>query len=220
MSGRRARIGILGGTFDPVHLGHIHIAESVSSSLRLSTVRLVISAIPPHKNLPAVGSPEHRLAMLRLAAAERPGLSVSTMEMERIGISYTIDTLRLIRDGDEPVTPVFIIGMDSLAELPTWREYRSLVTEFELAVVDRPGNDPQSIRNNLEPFLAERLFISTTPGAPVLDPGPGLHYLRIPPTPVSSTEIRARAAAGLPLDGLVPPAVGRYIQLHRLYTKQ
>lgn len=217
MSERRTRIGILGGTFDPVHLGHIHIAESVASSLGLSTVRLIMSAIPPHKHLPAVGSVEHRLAMLRLAVANRPGLSVSTIELERGGASYTIDTLRMIRDGEQPVTPVFIIGMDSLEELHTWREYRSLVNEFELVVIDRPGKNLGAIRSRLEPFLAEKLVVSDSSVAEVMDRGPGLYYLRITQTPFSSTEIRARAAVGLSLDGLVPPPVGRYIQLHRLY---
>lgn len=219
MSGGREPVGLLGGTFDPVHLGHLHVADRVREALGLRRVLLVLSATPPHKVEHPVGSPDHRMEMLRLAVADRPGLETCTLEIDRGGISYTIDTLRQLRERSPEIVPVFIIGMDSLPELPTWREYRSLVAEFDLVVVDRPGTDLPSVCAGLEPYLAERVLKPERMPAGSEPPGTGgrILHVTIPEVGISSTAIRRRAAGGRPLDGLVPPSVARYILRHRLY---
>jgi nicotinate-nucleotide adenylyltransferase len=208
--------GVLGGTFDPVHLGHIHVAEHVRSILGLSRVDLMLSAVPPHKKDTAIGPQADRLSMLRLAVEGRPGLRVSTVELERTGTSYTIDTLRFLRSGPEPVQPLFIIGMDSLLELHTWKDYRQLVNEFDLVLVDRPGVDECQVG----PELAE-LILQCRKGRSLPDLGRGGRIIRleVPPVDISSSLVRLRACSGGELDALVPPTVARYIQQHSLYNE-
>ena len=132
--------GVLGGTFDPVHLGHLHAARCVRFAFELDEVLLVPSAVPPHKSRPGIASPEHRLAMARLAAEGEPGLSVSTVELDRGGVSYTIDTLTELSAARPHAQSLFIVGTDAFLELRTWREPDRLVRTFDLVVVDRPGS--------------------------------------------------------------------------------
>jgi nicotinate-nucleotide adenylyltransferase len=209
-------LGVLGGTFDPVHLGHLHVASGVRTALDIPRVLLVPCSIPPHKVRPGLTSSEHRLAMLRLAVAGRDGLEASSLELDRGGVSYTIDTLRALRQDRRPA-PVFVLGLDALLEIRLWREYEALLEEFDLIAVDRPGSDLRAVRASLEPDLAFRL-VAADSGS--LGGGGRIHHLQIPPMPVSSSEVRALAARGMPLDGLVPPEVAGYIQSHGLYRQE
>lgn len=219
-------VGVLGGTFDPVHLGHLHIADEVRSAFRLERMLLVPCFLPPHKSHRAISPSEDRLAMLRLAAAGRDGIEVSTVELDRQGVSYTIDTLRQLR-ASAGVDPLFVMGVDALAELPTWRQHVELTSEFDLVVVDRPGGSVAAVVRALDAATARRVVPSPSlpagrgagPGPP---PGRGgrIYHLPLPPSGVSSREIRRKAAAGLPLDGLVPPPVARYIQERMLYREE
>lgn len=217
-----AAVGVLGGTFDPVHSGHLEVAERVRELLDLPRMLLLPTARPPHK-LPAALSPaRHREAMLRLALAERRALEICTLEMEGERVSFTIESLRALRDGSPPCRPVFVLGMDSLLELESWRDWRALLDEFDLAVIDRPGLDLEVARARLSPAVAGRLVRLPGPGGSgpaELQPGRGgrVFHLPLASIPISSREIRARAAAGLALDGLVPPAVARYILESGLY---
>jgi nicotinate-nucleotide adenylyltransferase len=219
--GLRPVTGVLGGTFDPIHLGHLHVAEQAAAILGLGTVLLMPSARPPHKATDLVTGNRHRLNMLHLAVATRPGLEVSTLEYDRRGLSYTIDTLRSLRSGHRPVDPVFLIGGDALAELHTWKEYRSILIEFDLAVIRRP-QDPRD-RDRLDPEVRRRLVDYPVAG---LDrqPPPGhggrIFRLDVDPVPISSTTVRRTAALEAPIRGLVPLSVAKYIQDHQLYRRE
>ena len=218
-------VGLLGGTFDPIHLGHLHAARCVRVAFDLGEVVLVPSALPPHKTRPGLAAPGHRLAMARLAAQEGSWLSVSTVELDRGGHSYTIETLTELAQARPHDTPLFILGADAFLELRTWREPDALVRGFDLVVVDRPGSaiPPGAPDADLAALLA------TVPFAP----GAGLPFLRVPRPPqgrifrleiphldISSSQVRLCAAEGAPLHGLVPPAVARYIHEQGLYMME
>jgi nicotinate-nucleotide adenylyltransferase len=218
------RVGVLGGSFDPVHLGHVAIAEIVRETFGLGGVLFVPCAVPPHKPGRRLAAAEDRLRMLELALRDRPGLDASDVELERGGVSYTIDTLREVAASDTRV-PVFILGMDALRELPTWHRWDELVDEFDIVAVDRPWRG-EAARGPFEPRLAERVTpIAAAPGAGITAlarPATAGRIFRVTlePIPISASEIRARARRGLPLAGLVPPAVARYIQRSRLYLEE
>lgn len=200
------RLGLFGGSFDPVHNGHLALAESAARGLRLDGVWLIPTAIQPHKRGGPVASDAHRLAMVELAAAERPGLRACAIEIDRGGVSYTIDTLRAVRAEQPEAELLLLMGADTLRDLPAWREPAEVLRLATPAVAARAGEAPDTgVLTLLAP--AERIrevAASTFP---------------MPPTPVSSSEVRRRVAAGEPIDGLAPPAVVRYLQAHRLYTR-
>ena len=207
--------GVLGGTFDPVHLGHLEIARRVRERTGVERVLLVPSAVPPHKREARLAPPRDREAMLRLAVAGESGLEVSTIELDTGAVCYTIDTLERLRRGPPRLVPVFILGLDSLADLATWKDFRRLIHEFDMVAVDRPGAGP-----DLPPEVHRVLLELPDPADRAgLDLGRGgrIFRLGLPPIPISSREIRARAASGGDLAGLVPPAVARYIFSNGLY---
>ncbi len=220
-------VGVLGGTFDPVHLGHLHAAEAVLRVFSLARVLLVPCAIPPHKVRPDLAPAPHRLEMLSLAVAGREGLVVSTIELDRGGVSYTIHTLRALREGTPPLAPLLILGMDALMEIESWFEHEALLREFDLVAVDRPDAAEDAARGSLPASVAGRLVRveprdGAAPPPSGSPPGAGgrVYRLAIPPVPVSSSRVRARAAAGDRLDGLVPESVARYIRLQGLYRQE
>jgi nicotinate-nucleotide adenylyltransferase len=210
-------VGVLGGRFDPIHLGHLRVAESVRRDLAPSRVLLMPCAIAPHKRGAHLTQGADRLAMVRLAVAEKEGLEASSFEIDRGGISYTIDTLRGLRRALPGQAPVFILGMDALLEIETWHDHRSLLAEFDLVVVDRPGHDLRSLPASLPSEVAARIVPA---GSALLGAGGRIHLLAVEPLAISSSEIRARAAASASLDGLVPPEVARYIQRRGLYRQE
>lgn len=215
MSGGPA-VGVLGGRFDPIHLGHLRVAEEVLRRLELPRVLLMPCAIAPHKRGAPLTAGAERLAMIRLAVEGRSGLEASSLEIDRGGVSYTIDTLRALR-ATLGAAPVFVLGMDALLEIETWHEHRALLREFDLVVVDRPGHDLRRLLSSLPAEVAARIAPAGT--AP-LGEGGHIHQLPVEPLSISSSEIRARAAAGEPLDGLVPAVVARYIQQRGLYRQE
>jgi nicotinate-nucleotide adenylyltransferase len=200
------KIGVLGGTFDPVHLGHLKIAEEVSKSLNLSVTILVPSGQPPFKPGYLITPAEQRLQMLRLAVADRPHLRVSSMEMERPGRSYTVDTIAELRGqfgrDDEMF---FVLGWDSLEQIAGWREPSRLITMCYLVAVPRPGWPPPDLES-LEagvPGILQRIVL-----------------LEKPEIDISSSAIRAMAARGVPFENLVPGPVAEYIREHKIYLTQ
>ena len=222
---QNAMVGVLGGTFDPVHLGHLHAAECVRRVFAPRTILLVPCALPPHKSRSDLAPAEHRLAMPRIAVEETQGLQVSTVEIDRGGPSYTIDTMRSL--ARSVGAPVFIVGMDSLFEIHTWRDHADLLGEFDLVAVDRPGRDLERARDDLDPEVVTRLVaVSYEPEAarrlPPPPPGAGgrVYHLSIPLRAVSSSAVRAASARNERLDGLVPPGVARYIRRQRLYEQE
>lgn len=183
-------MGVLGGTFDPPHLGHLVVACEALWQLRLDEVRLVPAGRPPHKDDPAVAPAARRAAWLERAVAGRAGLVVSRLELERDGLSYTADTLEAMAAAEPGVQLWFILGADQLAEFPTWRAPERILAAARLAVVAR-GDVAQG---DLD-VLAQ----SVAPGR--------ADIVAVPVIGISSSMIRERIAAGLPIGHLVPPEV-------------
>jgi nicotinate-nucleotide adenylyltransferase len=196
------RLGILGGTFDPIHHGHLVAASEVHHQLDLDRVLFVPAGNPPHKPHRPITPVNHRLRMIQLAIAGRLHFSISRVDVDRPGPCYTVDTLRLLRAawGSEPAL-LFIVGVDSLTEIVTWYQPQSLLELCELAVVERPGVlvDPASLEREL-PGISSKI-----------------HWIRMPGLEISSSELRARVREGRPISYLVPAPVERYILEQGLY---
>jgi len=215
----RETVGVLGGSFDPVHSGHLRIACESCRVLALSRVLLLPAALPPHKAAGKLTPAGDREAMLRLAVRGHARLAVSREELDRGGVCYTIDTLRRLRDGEPGLDPVFLLGRDSLVQLPTWRDWRALIGEFDLALLDRAAGDAGG--GELHPEIVARLVeLSDTEAPEGVGRGGRIFRLPVAPLAVSSSAIRARARAGEDLTGLVPPAVARYIHDMGLYGRE
>ena len=190
---RQARVALLGGSFDPVHLGHLHVAEVVLATGAYDQVLFVPAHLPSHKPR-TLAAPDHRLTMLRLAISRRPGLAVSDIELRRGGVSYTVDTVRQLQhDGMLGMRPGLVVGDDLGAELDTWREAEALFGMVELLVARR-----------------------TRQQAPLAFPH---RRLANHPLPLSSSELRRRVRAGQVIRALVPDSVDAYIREHGLYGR-
>ena len=199
-------IGVLGGTFDPIHNGHIIVAEAVRDRLNLAEILFVPAGQPWLKEGSTILAAEHRVQMVRLAIAGKPYFKLSTVEIERAGPSYTVDTLtELQAQIGAGAELFFILGWDSLAQFPQWREPSRLIKTCRLVAVPRPGH-PLPDLNSLEasvPGLSQKLVV-----------------LDKPEVDVSATEIRNRVDQGLSIGHLVPESVDKYIRQHRLYVTQ
>jgi nicotinate-nucleotide adenylyltransferase len=205
------RIGILGGTFNPPHVGHLALARHARFQLDLERVLLMPANLAPNK--PALKDdpgPEHRLRMCRLAVAQEPGIETSALEIERGGTSYTVDTVQTIHDAHPDAELTLIVGADTARTLPGWREPRRLLDMLtRLAVAERDELDLEETRAELAPLMASP--------APESDRGPRLAALRMAPVAVSSSAVRRRIAAGEPVAELVGERVAGYIAEHGLY---
>ena len=197
-------LGVLGGTFDPIHNGHLAAAEAAQRALSLESIVLIPSRIPPHRRDPVGAGSDHRRDMAQLAAADRPGWSVSTVELDREGPSYTYDTLAEL--GTTGAQLFFILGADAFAEIATWSRYPAVLDLAHFVVVSRPGITLDSLRER-------------QPSAFGLRPSANTRVILVEAnTPdISSTDIRKRIRAGDSLSGLMPDAVADYIRTHRLY---
>jgi nicotinate-nucleotide adenylyltransferase len=198
------KVGILGGTFDPIHLGHLEAATAAQTSLSLDRVMLLPARTPPHRSTEPRASVFHRFAMAALAAAER-GFTVSDLELRREGPSYTALTLEALhRDGFPAAELFFITGSDAFADVATWYDYPRILQLANFVVVSRPGSPHPS-----ELIPNPQSLIPTAPSVISVEAN----------TPnVSSTEIRRRVGAGESLDGLVPLSVAGHIRRHHLYV--
>ncbi len=195
-------VGILGGTFDPIHHGHLVIAEEAREALGLERVVFVPAATPPHKPGRPVTDPEHRLAMVRLAVDGNPFFAASDVEVERGGSSYTVDTLEALLAGGL-ADPWLILSSEALAGFPTWREPSRILDLARLAVVPRGGHDA----------LGTVWFAERFPGR-----DDRVRFISGPLLPISGSVVRRRAAAGRSVRYLVPDAVAHYIADHALYA--
>jgi len=224
------RIGVLGGTFDPIHLGHLAVAQQSADGLSLDRVLLLPARTPPHRHVDPSASVFHRFAMVAMAARADRRLAASDLEIGREGPSYTADTLRALRaTGLEGWQIFFLIGADAFAEIAMWREFPAVLDLAHFVVCSRAGVAATSLSGRL-PGLAPRMIPVASIVAAAGAEAPGLHHAIVIGGPetrvflldcatpaVSSTDIRARARAGLPLAGLVPPEVDDYIRRHGLY---
>lgn len=197
------RIGVLGGTFDPIHHAHLFTAEVAASAFRLERVLLVPARRSPLKGRAAVPARE-RVAMSRLAAAENPLLEMSTVEVDRPPPSYMADTLGLLGQRFEGADLYLILGIDALQDFLEWREPERVLDQCRLIVVSRPGYELA-----VPPPFAARLGART--GRILMQPMPELG--------ISSTDIRRRIGTGEPVRYLLPQGVERYIRERRLYNK-
>ncbi|HKP52837.1 MAG TPA: nicotinate-nucleotide adenylyltransferase [Chloroflexia bacterium] len=204
MSDEGRRIGVLGGSFDPIHMAHLIMAESVREALSLDTVLFVPVREQPLKQGRQVSPVEHRIAMVELAIEENPHFALSRVDVDRPGPSYTVDTLQQLRQklGEtEKVALWFIIGADSLVTLPRWRDPAGILAQARLAVVRRPGVTPDL--THLESLLPRLPAHIDWVDAPLMD--------------ISATDLRRRIADGLSIRYRVPGAVMEYIEREGLY---
>lgn len=209
------RIGLLGGTFNPVHLGHLHAAAEVRRRFSLDRVLLIPSSLPPHKRAGDVASPDHRLQMVRLAVRGRTGFEVSAVEIEAGGRSYSIDTLAAVGKLYPEADLHFIMGIDAFLEFKTWKEYRRVLDGCRLIVISRPGFRLEDARDVLEEAEQPRICSLSGPAAP--DPGCSIYLMEMKALNISSSEIRKRIREQRPFNELVEPAVEKYIKENELY---
>ncbi|MBI1953002.1 MAG: nicotinate (nicotinamide) nucleotide adenylyltransferase [Candidatus Omnitrophica bacterium] len=190
------KIGLFGGTFNPVHRGHLLLAEGAQRALGLDRLLWVVSGIPPHKVPDPLIAPEHRYEMVRLAVAGQARFEPSRIEMDQPGPSYTIDTVRRLQAGPpgRAAEWFLLVGSDSAGELPTWKSFESLKAMVQIVVIPRPD----------------------LPGAQA---PAGVRTIAVTTLPISSSQIRQRVREGLPIEELVPEAVARYIAARGLYRE-
>lgn len=210
------RLGILGGTFDPVHLGHMETARAACAALELDEVLIVPSGTPPHRQPPSV-SRYHRFAMTALAVTGVEGLRISDLEIGEEAASYTFDTLARVRARGLSASQIFFItGADAFAEIATWSRYPQVLDMAHFVVVSRPGYRSTELPQSL-PSLANRMTAADRRSANGAQPR--IFLLDAETPDVSSTDIRRRLANGDSIAGLVPEVVARYIDQHGLYAR-
>ena len=206
-------IGLFGGTFDPVHCGHLDVARAAREALSLDEVWFVPARHPPHRAEPAV-SAAHRFAMLALATSDAQGLLVSDLEMDAPGPSYTVDTLDRLeaRRPHLAGSLFFITGSDAFRDIRTWRSYRALLDRCHFVVVSRSGLPASAMRADLPEFSARMLDTPCT-----MPSSPSIFLVESRTTAVSSTDVRQALADGGTSAGLVPEPVASYAAKYGLY---
>ena len=208
------RIGVLGGTLDPIHCGHLDAATAVRDAFTLARVLIVPSRVPPHRAVQPVASPFHRFAMAALAVNGVPQLAASDDELQAPGPSYTADTLdRLHAAGWSPLQIFFITGADAFAEIATWHRYPEVFDLANFVVISRPGHALDEVSRRLPP-LAARMKPASEAGHTSL---PSIFLFPASTPDVSSTDVRDRVRRGQSIRGLVPPLVEAHIDQHSLY---
>ncbi len=220
MPEKRTAIGLLGGTFNPVHLGHVHSAAETAAAFDLDKVLFIPSYIPPHKIVRDIAPPEDRFRMVELACRDNPRFEACDIEVRAREKSYSILTVERIGRMYPGALLFFILGIDAFLEIGTWYDYRKLMEECLFIVTDRPGYDLAGAADVLGGSLRGRVAPVTERGMTAAGALGGYRVfpVRIGPLAVSSTEIRARAGNGSSLKGLVPDAVADYIRENKLYS--
>lgn len=222
-------LGIFGGTFDPVHIGHLRLAEEAREQLALPEVRWIPAGQPPHRAGPSV-APAHRLALVRAAVADNPAFSVDSAEVDSAAPSYTVTTLERLRilEGDRPL--VLLLGADAFLGFTRWHRWRDIVALAHLAVLTRPGVqfDPARVAAGegmhadaeLADLIAERRLDPAERASLEARPAGSLLFVPMAPLAVSATDIRARLREGRSVRYLLPPSVIDYIAANGLYRPE
>jgi nicotinate-nucleotide adenylyltransferase len=216
--GHRRSVALFGGTFDPIHAGHIAVAEAAQKRFHLDTVYFVPSSRPPHKTKPALTPFLHRYAMVALACADHADFQPSTAEAPDGAaphVVYTYDTVKKYRREHPDDHLYFIVGADQFLEIPTWRNYEALLDSCDFIIASRPGFRVDALRLVVPPEKLGRTQ-SSDPNAIVLRKST-VHILTTVASHISSTEIRQRLASRRNIHGLVPPRVEEYILGQALY---
>lgn len=196
------QLALMGGTFDPIHMGHLKVAQSIYEALHFEKIVFLPAYIPPHKLAQNSSPAQDRLAMVKLALEDYPAFTLEDMEIQKGGLSYTYKTVEAIRAKHPEYEIYFLIGADSLVQLASWYHIRELLDEVKFVVAQRPGYKPDSreLEYHFGPGVMERLVF--------------INSVRLN---ISSTAIRGLVRAGKKITGLVPPAVEKYIYEHHLY---
>jgi nicotinate-nucleotide adenylyltransferase len=209
------RIGILGGTFDPIHRGHVDLGIAAQRALGLQQVLVMPASLPPHRDEP-IASSFHRFAMVAMAIADYAGWQASEFELRQNSPSYTSSTLARLHDkGYQPQELFFLTGADAFSRIETWKNYPTLLDAAHFAVVSRPGHSVEALRAQL-PALAPRMIPPSEDPSPLRHPA--IILINAPTLNTSSTEIRLRCARGQSIEELVDPRVQQHIARHGLYA--
>jgi nicotinate-nucleotide adenylyltransferase len=217
------RLGLFGGSFNPIHAGHLAIARRTREALGLDQILFIPTGNPPHKPDGSLAPAHHRLEMVRLAIGSDPTFAVSDIEIRRPGKSYSIETIRLLQQEHGPKTQLFfLIGLDAFLDLQSWREPAALLNSCSFVVISRPGTSFRSLSSlTLLPKLSQALLEDLDQGRiPQLDVPIGTQHLiclKLPPCDISASDIRTKVKNGLPVANLLPPFVESYIIHHHLY---
>ncbi len=207
-------VALFGGTFNPIHTGHLRIATELAELLKVDTLRLVPCAFPPHRGEPQV-SAEQRLAMLRAATASQSLLIADDMELHRAAPSYSIDTVTLVRQQMGDTQPLFLcIGMDALLKINTWQRWQELLLHCHIVVSSRP-NTEQPVSGSVADWIAQHQCDDL--GTMQQRPAGNVHFCDLTMLDISSTSIRKNIAQGKSINFMTPDTVVDYIQQHHLY---
>ena len=211
------KIGVIGGTFNPIHMGHLRSAEEVREAFGLERVIFIPSASPPHKEKGTIIDARHRYNMVKCAVAKNPHFSVSDIEIKRRGTSFTVDTLRCMRKiGGEGIKIYFILGIDAFLEIETWKEFKELFGLCDFIVTNRPG--PESSNKKIEiPKELEDAFETTDKDIFTHKSGHRIYYQCISALDISSSNIRGMIRSGKSIRYLVTDPVKKYIEKRGLY---
>lgn len=210
------RVGLLGGTFDPIHLGHLDLGEAAMTALQLTSIIALPAHVPPHRAAPAA-SAFHRFAMTAIAVAGRDGWEASDLELSDPGYSFTVTTLqRLHAHGYHSSELFFVIGADAFADITAWRDYPAILDLAHFAVVSRPGFPAFALRERL-PALAARIVDADDFNGEAAEAGTVIVLIDAATADVSSTIVRQRLSTGQPVDEMLAPGVLQHIEQHRLY---
>ena len=216
LSGIR-RLGIVGGTFNPIHLGHLRSAEEVREAFDLQRVIFIVSAVPPHKTPEGIIDTRHRYTMVRRALKGNPTFDASDLEIDRKGKSYTVDTLSYFRRRLGAEADIFfVLGLDAFSEIGTWKDYDRLFELADFVVTDRPTSTSMEPGWSIPPEISE-LFSPGPENSFVHAGGKRLFFYNITGLDISATRIRGLVREGRSIRYLVPEAVSRYIQQKGLY---
>ena len=220
------RLGLFGGSFNPIHNGHLAIARDVRARMNLARILFIPTGDPPHKHNRSLAPAQVRREMVRLAVADTSEFDVSTIEIDRTGKSYSIDTIREIRGHyGQSCEIFFIIGLDAFLDFPSWRNPEAILKSCHVVVVPRPGQvfralTKLSLFQNLDPESLTQLDTGAIEKLEIAVPDAlDITCLSISPCPISASEIRRRIRNGLPLANMLPPSVESYILQHSLYQE-
>jgi nicotinate-nucleotide adenylyltransferase len=220
---KKSRIGVYGGTFDPIHNGHLRVAGAIVDGFQLDRMLFVPAFAPPHKRKQAISAPFHRLAMLKLALAGQPRMAISTIELDAPERPYTIETLSRLEAEFGQAKLFFLMGADSFRDIRLWRAYERILGEYDCIVAARPGYSPDDDVHHLSRELQAKIVdlrgrplpadnAATEPGAATY-----IYLTDAVAMEISATDLRRRAARGESVVAWTPPAVADYIRAHRLY---
>lgn len=208
-----SRVGLFGGTFDPIHVGHLRMAERALDAFGLDRIWFIPARIPPHKGTAGVSDPWHRYAMVALATADNPRLVPSALELRAEKTSYTIHTINRVRERlGEDIGLYFLMGTDSWREIETWKDHRELLARCNVVLLPRHGSAGLDGPGVPVTEVRDRAPLSAASG------DPSVFILRTGEVTVSSTSVRERASRGESLEGLVPGAVEGYLRKQGLYA--